>query len=82
MNMNKKITFDGNNPENIRSLMKEYGNSVSPYYGKNVDGEETEIHISHDNIIYKTYQNNGWVRVNEYNSNGLLESETFEGRWK
>ena len=80
MNGNK-IVFDGNNPGALHTLM-ECENSKFPHYGKNENGEDIEIHISKTSIIYKTYQSNGWLRVNYYDENGLPNGETFEGRWK
>ena len=77
-----EIYFDGNNSELLVSLMEEYGNSKFPFYGENEEGEKTEIHISTDSVIYKTFQKNRWVRVNYYDENGLPNGETFEGRWK
>lgn len=80
--MDNEIYFDGNNPKLIRSLMEEHGDSKFPYYGKNEDGEDIEIHICKTSIIHKTYQNNGWVRANYYDENGYPNGEMFEGRWK
>lgn len=77
-----KIFFDSNNPELLRSLMEEYGDSKYPFDGKNEYGEDTEIHIHKDLIIYKTMQSNGWVRVNYFNEDGIEDGETFDGRWK
>lgn len=77
-----KIFFDNNNPKLIRNLMEKYGDSKFPFYGKNENGEDIEIHIGKTDVIYKTYQNNGWIRVNYYDENGLPNGETFDGRWK
>lgn len=79
---NKQISFDGNNPALIRELMKKYGDSKFPFYGTNTEGEEIEIHIGKTNMIYKTYQKNGFVRVNYYDENGLPDGETFDGKWR
>lgn len=78
----KEMFFDGNNPELICNLMEQHGNSASPFYGKNEDGEDVEIHIGNTSVVYKTYQSNGWVRVNYYDKNGLPNGEMFDGRWK
>lgn len=81
--MNKtRIFFDSTNPSLLRSLMEEYGDSKYPFDGENEDGEKTEIHISKEEIIYKTMQKNGWVRVNYFDENGIEAGETFDGRWK
>lgn len=77
-----KIFFDNSKPSVLCSLMEEYGDSKYPFFGENEDGERTEIHIAEDSIIYKTYQKNGWVRVNYFDENGIEDGETFDGRWK
>lgn len=51
-------------------------------FGKNTDGEDMNISFSEDGVVTKTYQNNGWLRVNYYDENGFMECETFEGRWR
>ena len=76
------IVFDGNNPKLLCSLMEQHGDSQFPYHGKNENGEDVEIHIGKSSVIHKTYQNNGWVRANHYDENGLPNGEIFEGRWK
>ena len=80
--MENEIYFDGNNSELLRNLMEEYGNSEFPYHGENTEGEEIEIHICKDSIVYKTYQQNSWIRVNYYDEDGMPDGETFEGKWK
>jgi len=76
-----QLKFDSDNPSMLRNLMKEYGDIEYPLFGKNDQGEDTEIHISKDSIIYKTYQSNGWLRVNYYGEDGYPEGESFEGKW-
>lgn len=76
-----EIQFDSNDPKLLRTLMKEHGSSRFPFYGKNDEGEDIEIHISKNSIIYKTYQSNGWLRANHYDADGYPAGETFEGRW-
>lgn len=51
------------------------------YRGENADGEDVELHIVKTGIIFKTYQANGFLRVNTYAADGSAEGETFEGRW-
>lgn len=80
--MSNNILFNGNDAEGLKKLMAEHGNSHSPKYGKNAAGEDVEIHIAKDSIVYKTYQSNGWLRVNHYDENGQPAGETFEGRWR
>lgn len=76
-----EVCFDAKSPKLLRKLMGKYGKSQSPFYGTNEDGDDIEIHIAETNIIYKTYQKNGWVRVNHFDENGFPAGETFEGRW-
>ena len=78
---NKEIVFDGNNPELICKLMEEHGDSTFPFYGTNDLGEEIEIHIAKTSVIHKTYQKNGWVRLNYYDEHGLPAGEMFDGKW-
>lgn len=78
----ENIVFDSTNPKFLCELMEKYGDSEYPFCGKNDNGEDTEIHISKMDIIYKTYQNNGWIRVNYFDKNGYLNEESFDGRWK
>lgn len=51
------------------------------YRGENADGEDVGLHIAKTGIIFKTYQANGFLRVNTYAADGSVEGETFEGRW-
>lgn len=68
--------------ETRRKIMEQYGDCKSIFCGNNEDGEMVEIHVSADGIILKTFQLNGWVRVNDYDVNGYDCGETFEGKWK
>lgn len=52
------------------------------YGGKNEDGEDVVVGLEEKvAMTIKTFQNNGWVRVDDYDGNGLLDSSTYEGRW-
>ncbi len=64
-----------------KQLMKEYGNSSTAFMGQNEDGETVLMSINADGIILKTYQNNGWIRLDYYDEDGDYESEMYEGRW-
>lgn len=63
-------------------LMELYGDSEAMYSGENEDGESVVLSIAHDSIILKTFQKNGWTKVNYYDECGFPEGETFEGRWR
>lgn len=65
-----------------KQIMAEYGDSDAAFLGENADGETVEMSVYKDKIIVKTYQNNGWVRVDHYDSDGCYEAEMYEGKWK
>lgn len=65
-----------------REIIKEYQNANTTFSGNNENGEKVELHVSENGIILKTYQENGYVRVNYYNAEEFEEGESFEGRWK
>jgi hypothetical protein len=67
--------------EGRKELMQKYGKGSWPYDGVNEDGEQVMVSISTDSIVVKTYQRNGWTRVNYYDEEGYPDGETFEGRW-
>lgn len=61
-------------------------NTPSGFYkGFNTNGEMVTVDINQgEGMELTTYQDNGWVRINEhYIDNGLWTvTETFDGRWK
>jgi hypothetical protein len=67
--------------EGRKELMHKYGEGSQPYDGVNEDGEQVIVSISTDSVVVKTYQGNGWTRVNYYDEEGYPDGETFEGRW-
>ena len=54
-------------------LMNEYGESETPFIGKNDCGETTMTSIRRDNIVMETSQNNGWIRKNVLWRDGTTE---------
>lgn len=76
-----ELTKNFADPACRRQLMKCYGTSKTSYHGSNEHGEAVLISISTKSIQVTTYQNNGWVRIDEYDERGFKESERFEGRW-
>lgn len=77
----KEVKLDFSDSAAVRKFIEETESGM--YSGKNVDGEK--VALMHDKGIgfdLHTYQNNGWVRVNDYGKNGYCEGETFNGRWK
>ena len=78
--MENQINIDFNEIKSLRNTMDKYGDIDYMVRGVNDNGEDQQIHISHDNIIVETFQENGWLRVNTYWYDGTCE-ETFNGRW-
>lgn len=76
----EQITFNPNDWGSMIQLMKEHGKSQTSFLGTNTDGETTEVGIFEDRIAVRTYQNNGWTRLNIYHEDGTCE-EIFEGKW-
>lgn len=66
-------------PEERRALMAK-GSAMYP--GKNLDGEDILVQVDETGIEVKTFQENGWMRVDYYNQNGYHEGQTFQGKWK
>lgn len=79
LNLTEELTKNFPDIDVRRKLMKEYGKFQMPYFGVNEDGENVELHIAEDSIVVRTYQENGWIRVNYYDAEGYAEGETFEG---
>ena len=67
--------------EGRKKIIEEYADSKQAFFGVNEDEEQVELHVAESGIILKTYQSNGWVRVNYYDAEGYADGETFEGRW-
>lgn len=74
--------FDPTDTAGMKSLMQEFGDSKSPFFGTNEHEEDVTISISRTNITVRTHQKNGWDRVNSYTlDNGeFISDETFDGR--
>lgn len=66
-----------------RRLIELYGDLNASYVGDNEDSEQVTVSFSKDGgIVLRTYQSNGWVRVNYYDKEGCASGETFDGRWE
>ena len=74
------MEFNPRDLNRMRKLMKEHGKSSNAFRGENVDGESIEFSIFEDRIAVRTYQSNGWTRLNVYYEDGSSE-ELFEGKW-
>ena len=74
----KDGAYDKNN---LVACMAEYGDTKTPFYGKNEDGETVCVSVYKDSIEIDTYQSNGYVRRNHFNAYGVSDGESYEGRW-
>lgn len=77
-----QLYIDFQDHDQLCELMDTYGeSSTSMMYGADPETEEDQfITINSDNIVLRTNQSNGWVRVNTFWRDGTVE-ETFDGRW-
>lgn len=65
-----------------KKLIDLYGDSKDMFTGHNEDSEMVCVSFDKTHgIVLKTYQNNGWVRVNYYDNQGYSTGEGFDGRW-
>lgn len=82
--MNKTVTINiyFSEPKSVKTNINKYKNLDYMIFGKNTNDEDMDISFSEDGVVTKTYQNNGWLRVNYYDKNGFMECETFEGKWR
>lgn len=78
---NDKIQFDPNDFEGMCRLMDTYGKSDAMFFGKNEKGEEVTVSVLESEIAVKTFQKNGYTRLNTYYKDGGSD-ETYDGRWK
>ena len=72
------ICTDEDNKKFIKSISE---NDFGYYDGTNVDGETILVFICSNGYRVSTYQDNGWIRINEYtlDINGdLVISESYE----
>ncbi len=76
----KEVLDKFNTAEGRKDIIKDYAGNI--FVGKNVDGEDITVKIGDDRFAVTTYQNNGWIRVNEYNKLGQCDTEMYEGKWK
>lgn len=69
--------------EDEESRQKFIHNEESSLYGGvNVDGERVSVGLEKGvGMTITTYQKNGWIKVSSYDSLGLLDLDTFDGRW-
>lgn len=77
--MSKVIRFDPTDWDSTLKIMDEYGASKTMFPGTNEKGEDVWISPYPDRVVMKTFQKNGWTRINTYWRDGTCE-ETFDGR--
>ena len=65
-----------------KNLIEFYGKYAGNYAGVNEHNEMVLLSIRVNGIAYTCYQENGWIRVNRYDEDGLMTDEQFEGRWR
>lgn len=82
MNNTINIKVDFSNSKSVKVAINKYKDLDYAVFGSNTDGDDIEISFSEEGAVVKTYQSNGWLRVNYYDVNGYMADETFEGRWR
>ena len=75
------LAADFDNVESRRQMMQEFGDYPDALFGVNENGEKVMLSICKDGITVRVFQKNQWVRVNEYDAEGYMAGETYEGRW-
>lgn len=87
--MNKKLNksrlnelaADFDNVASRRQMVQEFGDYPDALFGVNEKDEKVMLSIRKDGITERVFQKNQWVRINEFDANGYMTGETFEGRW-
>lgn len=83
MNIPNELSARFNTIEGRREIIQKYGDALNLYCGVNEDGEKVAMIISRQRgIEARTYQHNGFLRVNYYDTEGYAAGETFDGRWE
>lgn len=76
-----KLKTDLGNPEQVKDLIN--NNESSLYDTVNEDGEKVFVYLDKGiGMDVKTYQENGWIRVDSFDNDGFKTDEMFEGRWE
>lgn len=77
------LGLDFSNPEEVREAISRFKDCPGIFSGRNQNNEEIWISFFSDSTAeLRTFQNNGWERVNYYSCDGECECETFEGKWR
>ena len=75
--MDNTIQFNPEDLDGMCALMDAYGDSEQAMWGTNERGEDTMMSISPNEIVVRTFQSNGFCRINVYYRDGDTE-EYFE----
>lgn len=75
-----ELEFRFDTPESRKILMDKYGEMRNMYIGRNENDELVHISIAPKSVITRTYQHNGWIRVNFYDEDGFPCGESYSGR--
>ena len=76
-----ELAADFDNAASRRQMVQEFGNFPDALFGVNEKDEKVMLSIRKDGITVRVFQANQWVRVNEYDAEGYMTGETYEGRW-
>lgn len=74
--------IDPTDEKNLLNIMNQFGDSEMPFDGKNDNGEDVQVSVSKNSITVRTFQKNGWIRLNTYgfHDGHFVSEETFDGR--
>lgn len=76
-----ELVADFDNVVSRRQMVQEFGDYPDALFGVNENGEKVMLSICKDGITVRVFQANQWVRVNEYDADGYMTGELYEGRW-
>ncbi len=65
-----------------KEIVRRYADSKGMFCGINENGETVYLSVSDRGLVLKTEQENGWIRVNFYDSDGNATGESFDGKWR
>lgn len=68
-------------PAARQEIMKNFGEAHDPFFGTNEEGDLVVMEVRTCSIVTRTFQSNGWTRINFYSQDGSPSGETYE-KWK
>ena len=75
-----ELAADFDNVVSRRQMVQEFGDYPEALFGVNEKDEKVMLSIRKDGISVRVFQANQWVRVNEYDADGYMTGELYEGR--